>query len=93
MLKTMINQGQRFSEELLKLSLAPIVDKVHKISLAKALGFDHGSVPCSLVIPFEAMLTPILPSTHDSAFMKRFRPFSHPCVTIDSEFLINLLPP
>jgi serine/threonine-protein kinase ATR len=91
MIKTMINQGQKFSEELLKLSLAKIVDRVQKISLARNMGFNHRTAPCSLVIPLEAMLTPILPSTHESSFLKRFQPFPHDCVTIESK-LFPMIP-
>ena len=83
----MINQGQKFSDELLRLCVAYIEDRVPRVSLARNLGFNHRSAPCALVIPLEATMTPTLPASHDSAFLKKFQPFSHDCVTIESMFL------
>lgn len=84
-MRSMINQGQKFSEELLRLCVARVEEKVSKISLARHLGFNHKVAPCRMVIPFQTMLTPSLPATHDSDYLKSFRAFPRDAVTIESE--------
>lgn len=79
----MINQGQKFSEELLQLCLAHVEERVFKVNLARNLGFNHKVAPCRLVVPFQAMLIPSLPSSHDSEYLKGFRPFPRDPTTID----------
>ncbi|PGG96942.1 serine/threonine-protein kinase ATR [Blastomyces parvus] len=83
-LRMIINQGQRFSEELLKMCYIRIEDKTTKISLARNLGFNHRTAPCRLVIPLESTLTPILPANHEPGFLKSFRAFPHDPVTIET---------
>ncbi|PGH17548.1 hypothetical protein AJ79_01148 [Helicocarpus griseus UAMH5409] len=83
-LRAIINQGQRFSEELLKLCNTRIEDKAPKVSLARNLGFNHRTAPCRLVIPLEATLTPILPTNHEPGFLKSFRAFSHDPITVET---------
>ena len=80
----MINQGQKFSEEMLKLCIARVEDKVSRISLAQSLGFNHKVAPCRLVVPFQAMLTPSLPASHDPEYLKSFRAFPRDPTIIDS---------
>ncbi|KAJ5180764.1 hypothetical protein N7492_003974 [Penicillium capsulatum] len=82
--RRMINQGQKFSEALLQLCLAPVEDRVSRVSLARQLGFSHKVTPCRLVVPFQAMLIPSLPTSHDSEYLKGFRPFPRDPTTIDS---------
>jgi len=84
-MKVMINQGQKFSEELLKLCVARVEDKVSKISLSRNLGFNHKVAPCRLVVPFQTLLTPSLPANHDSDYLKTFRAFPRDTVTIESK--------
>lgn len=79
----MINQGQKFSEELLQLCLAPVEDRVSRVNLARHLGFSHKVTPCRLVVPFQAMLIPSLPTSHDPEYLKGFRPFPRDPTTID----------
>ena len=74
-MRAIINQGQKFSEEMLKLCVTRIEDKVPRISLGRNLGFNHKVVPCRLVVPFQAMLTPSLPASHDPEYLKSFRAF------------------
>ncbi|KAJ5300562.1 uncharacterized protein N7443_005564 [Penicillium atrosanguineum] len=62
-IRRMINQGQKFSEELLQLCLARVEERASRVSLARHLGFNHKVVPCRLVVPFQAMLIPSLPTT------------------------------
>ncbi|KAJ5763195.1 hypothetical protein N7533_001876 [Penicillium manginii] len=80
----MISQGQKFSEELLQLCLAHVEERVFKVNLARNLGFNHKAAPCRLVVPFQAMLIPSLPSSHDSEYLKGFRPFPRDPTTIDA---------
>ncbi|KAE8338953.1 hypothetical protein BDV24DRAFT_137247 [Aspergillus arachidicola] len=82
-MRAMINQGQRFSEEMLKLCVAR-VEKVSRINLARALGFNHKIAPCRLVVPFQAMLTPTLPTSHDAEYLKGFRAFPRDPTTIEA---------
>lgn len=84
-LRIIINQGQRISEELLKLCNTRIEDKTPKVSLARNLGFNHRTAPCGLVIPLESTLTPILPTNHEPGFLKSFRAFPHDPITIESK--------
>ncbi|KAE8348829.1 protein kinase [Aspergillus coremiiformis] len=83
-MRAMINQGQKFSEEMLKLCVARIEEKVSRINLARALGFNHRVAPCRLVVPFQALLTPTLPTSHDAEYLKGFRAFPRDPTTIEA---------
>lgn len=85
-IKAIVHQGQKFSDELLKLCVAPVEDRVVKVSLARHLGFNHRVAPCRLVIPLESTLTPILPANHESSFLKTFRTFPNDPITIESTY-------
>ncbi|PYH97770.1 hypothetical protein BO71DRAFT_346316, partial [Aspergillus ellipticus CBS 707.79] len=82
-MRSMINQGQRFSEEMLRLCIARIEDKVSKVNL-RTLGFNSRVAPCRLVIPFQAMLTPILPASHEPEYLKGFGAFPRDPTTIEA---------
>lgn len=84
-LRSIITQGQKFSDELLKVSDAPIKDRGPKVSL-KYLGFKHKTAPCRLVIPLEVTLTPSLPATHESGYLKTFRAFPRDTITVESKY-------
>ena len=84
-MRGMINQGQKFSEEMLRLCIVRIEDKSSRINLARTLGFNHKVAPCRLVVPFQAMLTPTLPASHDSEYLKGFRAFPRDPTTIESK--------
>jgi serine/threonine-protein kinase ATR len=90
-MRAVINQGQKFSEELLRLCVARIEDKLSKISLAQHLDFNHKVTPCRLVIPFQTLLTPSLPANHDSDYLKSFRAFPRETITIDSMALYQII--
>jgi serine/threonine-protein kinase ATR len=79
----MINQGQKFSDELLKLCVAKIENKTSRINLARNLNFNHKVAPCRLVVPFQTMLTPTLPASHDAEYLKGFRAFPRDPTTIE----------
>ncbi|RAL13613.1 protein kinase MEC1 [Aspergillus homomorphus CBS 101889] len=82
-MRAMINQGQKFSDEMLRLCIARIEEKVSRVNL-RALGFNHKVAPCRLVVPFQAMLTPSLPASHDSDYLKSFRAFPKDSITIEA---------
>lgn len=82
-MRNMINQGQKFSEEMLQLCVTRIEDKASRISLARNLGFNHKVAPCRLVVPFQTMLTPSLPASHESEYLKGFSAFPRDPTTID----------
>lgn len=86
-MRGMINQGQKFSDEMLRICVIRIEDKVSKINLPRQLGFDRKVVPCRLVVPFQAMLTPTLPASHDSEYLKGFRAFPRDPTTIEGKFI------
>lgn len=89
-IRAMITQGQKFSEELLELCFAPVEDKVSRISLARDLNFNHKVAPCRLVVPFQILLTPILPPSHEKSFLEHFRPFPGDVVSIESRFSFSM---
>ncbi|KAJ5225141.1 hypothetical protein N7468_006366 [Penicillium chermesinum] len=83
-IRRMINQGQKFAEELLSLCLARVEDRVSLIHLARHVGFNHKVAPCRLVVPFQAMLIPSLPASHDMEYLKGFRAFPRDPTTIEA---------
>ncbi|KAJ9198046.1 hypothetical protein DTO164E3_5302 [Paecilomyces variotii] len=82
-MKMLINQGQKFSDELLKLCTARVEEKASKVSLARDLEFNPKVAPCRLVVPFQEMLTPSLPANHSSDYLKTFRAFPQDTVIIE----------
>ncbi|KAL2866806.1 protein kinase MEC1 [Aspergillus lucknowensis] len=83
-IRAMINQGQKFSDELLKLCVAKIENKTSRIHLARDLNFNHRVAPCRLAVPFQAMLTPTLPASHDTEYLKGFSAFPPDTTTIEA---------
>ncbi|OQD80500.1 hypothetical protein PENANT_c035G04418 [Penicillium antarcticum] len=83
-IRRMINQGQKFSEELLQLCLARVENKVSKVQLGRNLGFNHKVAPCRLVVPFQAMLIPSLPASQNLEYIKGFRAFPRDPTTIEA---------
>ncbi|OGE54809.1 hypothetical protein PENARI_c005G02231 [Penicillium arizonense] len=83
-IRRMINQGQKFSEELLQLCLARVEGKVSKVQLGRNLGFNHKVTPCRLVVPFQAMLIPSLPASQNLEYIKGFRAFPRDPTTIEA---------
>ena len=81
-LRNMITQGQKFSDEVLRVSEFTIEGKTPRVSLARDLGFNHKIAPSRLVVPIESCLIPSIPTTYEPAQMKAFRPFSKDAVTI-----------
>ncbi|KAK2760373.1 serine/threonine-protein kinase M1 [Arachnomyces sp. PD_36] len=83
-MRSIINQAQKLADELLKVSDARIEDRVSKVSLEKNLRFNHRTAPCRLVVPLEATLTPSLPATHETGYLKTFRAFPRDTVTVET---------
>lgn len=82
-MRSMIIQGQKFSEELLQLCVTRIEDKSPTISLKRTLAFNHKVAPCHMVVPFQAMLTPSLPASHEPEYLKGFSAFPRDPTTIE----------
>ena len=83
-IRNMIQAGQRFSDEVLRISEYPIEGKVSRVSLARDLGFNHKIAPSRLVVPAETCLIPSIPTSHDSAYIKTFRAFAKEPITINA---------
>ncbi|KAL8694218.1 MAG: hypothetical protein Q9218_001105 [Villophora microphyllina] len=89
-LKTMINHGQKLSDQLLRVCEGNIEEKGSTVSLTKDLGFVHKTAPCKLVVPLETTLTAALPQGSNTVDMRKHRAFVKETVTI-SAFLDNVL--
>jgi serine/threonine-protein kinase ATR len=81
-LKNLITAGQKFSDELLRVSDFSIEGKVSRVSLTRDLGFNHKVAPSKLVVPVESCLITSLPAGFDSTGLKSFRAFPKDPVTI-----------
>ncbi|MCJ1321696.1 serine/threonine-protein kinase M1 [Xylographa vitiligo] len=93
--RALMTQGQRLSEELLRLCNAEVPDKVPIVSLTKQLKFKLALAPCRLVIPLESTLGAILPTVTDNINMKTHKAFSKDTITIitflDDVLVLNSL--
>lgn len=87
-IRNMISQGQKFSEEMLKVCVARVEEKMFKVRLGRHLGFNHKILPCRLVVPFQAMLTPTLPASHETEYLKGFRAFPRDPTIIEGTYLL-----
>lgn len=81
-LRTMINSGQKLSDQLLRACEAPVEPKVSHVSLSRDLGFYHKVAPCPLVVPIENTLTLSLPPVHDVQHMRTHKAFPQKPITI-----------
>lgn len=89
-LNQLMMQGQKLSDQLLRVCEGEIVDKSGHVSISKDLGFNHKTASCRLVIPLEATLTANLPAVTDTVNMRSHKAFSKDTVTI-SAFLDDVL--
>ncbi|KAI9793452.1 MAG: serine/threonine-protein kinase M1 [Candelina submexicana] len=89
-LKTLVNQGQKLSDQLLQVCEGDIQGKAASISLTKDLLFNHKTAPCRLVIPLESTLMASLPTITDSGNMRNHKAFSRDTVTVTA-FLDDVL--
>ncbi|KAL9109940.1 MAG: hypothetical protein Q9227_005463 [Pyrenula ochraceoflavens] len=81
-IRLLVMSGQKFSDELLRVSEHPVEKRSTKVSLSRDLGFNHKIAPSKLVVPVEAALTPAFPNNTDAGAMKSFRAFPKEPVTI-----------
>ena len=89
-LRTMINQGTKLSDQLLRVCEVEVHGKSSTVSITRDLGFSHKSAPCRLVIPLESTLSASLPPVADTVSMRSHKAFSKETVTI-STFLEDVL--
>ena len=83
-LRSMITQGQKLSDELLRVSDYPLESKGTRVSLARDLGFNHKIAPSRLVVPLATTLAPTLPTSYEPAQIKSFRAFPKDTITISA---------
>ncbi|KAI9844262.1 MAG: serine/threonine-protein kinase M1 [Sclerophora amabilis] len=87
-LRSLINQGQKLSDQLLEVCEIEIHGKPSVVSLTKDLLFNSKTTPCSLVVPLEKTLTASLPTIPNT--VRSHKAFASDTVTI-SQFLDNVL--
>ena len=88
-IRALMLQGQKLSDQLLKVCEEDIPDKRSTISI-RDLGFNHKVAPCRLVIPLESTLTASLPTVTDNGNIKTHKAFSKDTITI-STFLDDVV--
>ncbi|KAL9130247.1 MAG: hypothetical protein Q9217_001540 [Psora testacea] len=89
-LKALITQGQKLSDQLLRVCEGDIQGKPSNISLTKDLGFNHKTAASKLAMPIETCLTARLPTT-DNIQMKQHEAFSSNDYVHISAFLDDVL--
>ena len=87
--RAMMAQGQRLSDQLLRICEGEIKGKETHTTLDH-LGFNHNVAPCRLVIPLECTLTASLPTVTDNVVMRTHKAFLKETVTI-SKFCEDVL--
>lgn len=88
--RTLMNQGQRLSDQLLQVCEGEIQGKATSISITKDLRFNLKTAPCRMVIPLESTLMASLPTVTDNVNMKAHKAFTKDTITI-STFLDDVL--
>ncbi|KAI5306089.1 serine/threonine-protein kinase M1 [Ascosphaera pollenicola] len=82
-----LREGQKLSDALVGLcgkeARSRLSEKRSKASLSRDLLFDRAVARCSLVVPFETNMIPVLPLVHDAAYFAKFRAFPQGPVTFD----------
>lgn len=81
-MRSMINQGQKLSNELLKVCMQDIPGKTSNVSLSRDLLFNHKCTPCRLVVPLEASLMATLPTATEYVNVRLHKAFPKDTVTI-----------
>ena len=94
-LKAFINQGQRLSDQLLRVCEGDVQGKSANISLTKDLGFNYKSAVSRLAVPIAACLSASLP-TNENAPMRQHKAFSsgdyiHISTFLDEVLVLNSL--
>ena len=92
-LKSFITQGQRLSDQLLRVCEGDIQGKPSNISLSKDLGFNHKTAASKLAMPIEACLIASTP-TAELPVMRQHKAFSthiHISAFLDEVLVLNSL--
>ncbi|MCJ1313521.1 serine/threonine-protein kinase M1 [Agyrium rufum] len=89
-MRTLIMQGQKLSDQLLRVTDMEVAPKVSTVSISRDLNFRHNGAPCRLVIPLESTLTAALPPVSDNVNIKTHKAFPKDALTI-SAFLDEVL--
>ncbi|KAL9104639.1 MAG: hypothetical protein Q9163_000443 [Psora crenata] len=94
-LRALITQGQKLSDQLLRVCEGDIQGKQTNISLTKDLGFNHKTAVSKLAMPIETCLTASLPTT-ETVQMKQHKAFSsndyiHISAFLDDVLVLNSL--
>ena len=90
-LRTVIIQGRKMSEELLRIADFDLKDtRAAQISLFRDLKFNQKLAPCRLVVPIESCLIPSMPNSQEGLSPDKYRAFPKVPVTI-SGFLDETL--
>ncbi|KAI9795604.1 MAG: serine/threonine-protein kinase M1 [Piccolia ochrophora] len=87
-LRTLVNQGQKLSEQLLEVCDGVLPNKIANASLAKDLGFNHKTAVCPMVVPLEKTLAASLPTIASN--IKTHKAFARDVITI-SAFLDDVV--
>ncbi|KAK4547636.1 hypothetical protein LTR36_000593 [Oleoguttula mirabilis] len=82
--RSMITQGQKLSDGLLRACEQHVEPRKSNVSLSKDLGFNHKLAPSALVVPIEATLSPNLPGGADCNKIRRHHAFAQDKITIQS---------
>ena len=90
-LKTLLQQGQKLSDQLLHVCEGDIPGKPTNVSLTRDLGFNHKIASCKLAMPLEISLTARLPTVTENVNMKLHKPFSSRDYIHISTFLDDVL--
>ena len=89
-LHNLIQQGQKLSDQLLRVCEGHLESKQTTASISRDLGFVHRKLGYRLVIPLESTMTASLPVVSDNVNMKAHKAFSKDTITI-SAFLDDVL--
>ena len=89
-LQNVIQQGQKLSDQLLRICEGHIEPKQNGVSITRDLGFVHKKGGYRLVIPLESTMTASLPVVTENVNMKAHKAFSKDTITI-STFLDDVL--
>ena len=89
-LRLLVSQGQKLSDQLLRVCEGDIQGKPSNISISKDLGFNHKIAACKLAMPVEAGLTASLP-TSDNVNIRAHKAFNSTGYVHISSFLDDVL--
>ena len=89
--KTLIQQSQKLSDQLLHVCECDVQAKATNVSLSKDLGFNHKTAVCKLAVPLESSLTASLPTLTENFNMRQHKAFNSNDYLYISSFLDDVL--